>query len=298
MSQSTQWTDRRVRSINTFSIVARDRENGDLGLAVASKFLAAGAVVPWVAAEVGVMAVQALPGLQCGPRGLEMMRDGMSGPEVLDKLIAADPDGDQRQVAVVDAQGSASAYTGTSCMAWAGHRVGDGYSCQGNILVSAETIEAMAETFEGAQGALSSRLLTALCAADRVGGDKRGKQSAALIVARRGGGYLGSSDVLVDLRVDDARDPCGELRRLHDLHHFYFGSSPSSEKLKIEGELAREVQEFLIRAGFYTGEPDGNIDEATKVALEAFVTIENLEERVDLERLMLDPPALRFMRDR
>jgi uncharacterized Ntn-hydrolase superfamily protein len=285
-------------SINTFSIIARDPLNGDLGLAVASKFLAAGAVVPWIAAGVGVMAVQALPGAQCGPRGLEMMRDGMSGPQMLDHLMAADPGRDQRQVAVVDALGATGAHTGASCMAWAGHQVGDGYSCQGNILVGAETIAAMAEAFEGSEGELSNRLLAALCAADLAGGDKRGRQSAALVVARRDAGYMGSSDMLVDLRVDDAHDPCRELRRLHGLHRFYFGTSPSTEMLKIEGDLACEIQDLLIRAGYYAGEPNGDIDEATKIALEAFVTIENLEERVDLDRLMIDPPALRFMRDR
>ncbi len=284
--------------LNTFSIVARDPETGDLGVAVASKFLAVGAVVPWVAAEVGAMAIQAYPDLTYGPRGLEMMREGLSAKDALDKLIAADPDKDVRQVGAVDARGGVSAYSGGSCIAWAGHHVGESYCCQGNILVGAETLEAMAETFEGAAGELSSRLLAALCAGDRAGGDNRGKQAAALIVVRKNGGYLGTSDVLVDLRVDDESDPCTELQRLHGLHRFYFGTSPAAKKLKIEGDLVRELQEILARAGYYAGELHGDIDRATKSALEALVVTENLEERIDLKQLTMDPPALQFIRDR
>ena len=238
-----------VRTINTFSIVARDPGNGDLGLAVASKFLAAGAVVPWLAAEVGVMAVQALPAEACGPRGLEMLRQGRTAPETLEALMAADPGRDLRQVAIVDAQGAVAVHSGPSCMDWAGHQAGDGYSCQGNILTGEEVVAAMAAAFEGADGELSSRLVAALLAGDRAGGDRRGRQSAALRVVRKGGGYMGSSDNLVDLRVDDAPDPCGELARLHELQRFYFGDSPPGERMAITGELARELRDILARAG-------------------------------------------------
>lgn len=269
-----------------------------MGVAVASKFLAAGAVVPFMETGVGALAIQAFPDLSYAPRGLSMMRQGLSAKETLDSLIAADPDKDGRQVGIVDAQGMVSAYTGESCVPWAGHRVGTSYSCQGNILEGPGTLEAMAAGFEGAVGELASRLLAAVCAGDRAGGDRRGKQSAALFVVRKNGGYLGTSDVLVDLRVDDAPEPCSELQRIYDLHQFYFGSSPEAEKLKIEGELVRELQEILRRAGYYGGDSDGALSEETKSALFELSAIENLEERVDLERLTIDPPALNFIRDK
>lgn len=284
--------------VSTFSIVARDPENGDLGVAVASKFLAAGAVVPFMETGVGALAIQSFPDLSYAPRGLGMMRRGLSAKETLHRLISADPEKEGRQAGVVDANGMVSAYTGESCVPWAGHRVGKSYSCQGNILKGPGTLEAMAAGFEGAAGELSSRLLAALCAGDQAGGDRRGKQSAALFVVRKNGGYLGTSDVLVDLRVDDAPEPCGELQRLYDLHQFYFGSSPEAEKLKIEGELVRELQDILQRAGYYGGDITGELSEDTKNALFELSAIENLEERVDLERLTIDPPALKFVRDK
>lgn len=284
--------------LNTFSIVARDPENGDLGVAVASKFPAAGAVVPWMATGVGAMAIQAFPDLTYGPRGLDMMREGLSAKETLDALVAADPDKDIRQVGIVDARGGVSAHSGSSCLSWAGHRVGKSYSCQGNILVGAEVVEAMTEAFEGAEGELSSRLLTALCAGDLAGGDRRGKQSAALFVLRKNGGYRGTCDVLVDLRVDDAPDPCGELQRLYGLHQFHFGSSPETDKLRIEGKLVRELQEILTGTGYYGGDITGELGEDTKIALDNFISIENLEERINLDRLTIDPPALQFIREK
>ena len=283
--------------LNTFSIVARDPGNGDLGIAVASKFLAVGAMVPWAGAEVGAMATQAHPDLTYGPRGLEMMCGGLSAGDTLAKLIAADPDRGIRQVGAVDARGGATAHTGDACIPWAGHLVGNGYSVQGNMLVGAETLRAMARTFEDTGGDLSSRLLAALFAGDGAGGDKRGKQGAAVYVVRKDGGYGGTADVLVDLRVDDAPDPCGELQRLHGLHRFYFGSSPEAEKLRIEGDLVRELQDILLRAGYYAGEITGVFDRNTKTALEHLVVTENFEERVDLDRLTMDPPALRFIRE-
>ena len=291
-------SDRGHMCVNTFSIVARDPENGDLGVAVASKFLAAGAVVPWMETGVGAVAVQAFPDLTYGPRGLTMMREGLSAKETLDRLIAADPDKEVRQAGVVDAQGMVSAHTGESCIPWAGHRVGKSYSCQGNILVGPEVVDAMAEAFESAVGELSSRLLAAVGAGDLAGGDRRGKQSAALFVVRKNGGYLGTSDVLVDLRVDDAQEPCGELRRIYDLHQFYFGSSPDEEKLMIEGELVLELQEILTHLGYYSCDSTGELDEETKSALDRLSATENLEERLDLDRLTIDPPALQFIRDR
>jgi uncharacterized Ntn-hydrolase superfamily protein len=284
--------------LSTFSIAARDPDNGDLGVAVASKFLAVGAVVPWVEAGVGAMAIQAHPDLTYGPRGLELMRGGASAADTLGQLIAADPDRAIRQVGVVDASGGVAAHTGESCIPWAGNRAGETYTCQGNILTGAETLDAMAEVYEGTGGALSARLVAALSAGDRVGGDSRGRQGAAVYVVRKAGGYGGSTDVLVDLRVDDAPDPCAELRRLYALHRLYFESSPENEKLKIEGDLARELQEILARAGYRDGEASGTFDPESRNALDRLVGTENFEERVDMKRLTIDPPVLAYLRDR
>ena len=289
---------RRGPVVNTFSIVARDLETGEMGVAVASKFLAAGAVVPWLAAEVGAMAVQAFPDLTYGPRGLAMMREGLSAGETLDRLLAADPERDVRQVGVVDRHGGVAAHSGKACIDWAGCRTGEGYSCQGNILTGPETVDAMAEAFERTAGALPARLLAALLAGDAAGGDRRGRQSAGLVVVKTGGGYLGTSDTAVDLRVDDAPDPCQELHRLLGLHDFYFGSSPPANKLKIAGELAGEIQDILARAGYDAGKRRGEMDAADLAALEDLVATENLEERVDLKGLTLDPPALDFLRQK
>ncbi len=284
--------------ISTFSIVARDPRTGELGIAVASKFLAVGAVVPWADAEVGAMAIQAHPDLTYGPRGFDLMRGGSSAKEALDRLVDADPDRGVRQVGVVDAGGGVSAHTGDSCIAWAGHVVGDTYTCQGNILVGAVTLDAMAQTFEEMDGDLSRRLVAALYAGDRAGGDRRGRQAAAVLVVSKGGGYGGSSDALVDLRVDDAPDPCSELQRLHDLHQLYFGSSPSEERIRLEGDLVRELQGMLAGAGYYSGPVTGDFDGDTRTALETLVGTENFEERVDFERLTMDPPVLQYLREK
>ena len=166
--------------IATFSIVATDLAIGDVGVAVASKFLAAGAVVPWAAAGAGAVATQAFANASYGPEGLSMMRAGASAAETMRRLIADDPDRDRRQVGLVDARGGAAAHTGKDCFAWAGHIVGERFACQGNILASEETVNAMAASFRSSQGALVERLLAALTAGEAAGGDRRGRQSAAL----------------------------------------------------------------------------------------------------------------------
>ena len=275
----------------TFSIVARDTRAQQLGVAVASKFLAVGAVVPWLQAEVGAIATQALANTRYGPDGLALLREGAGAREALDALLAGDPGRDDRQAGIVDARGRGATHTGESCMAWAGGRTGLGYAAQGNILTGPGVVDAMAESFESSSGALADRLLQALAAGDAAGGDRRGRQSAAISVVQPEGGYGGNDDSLVDLRVDDHRDPVGELRRLYEIHVLLTGTTPDEQKLPLEGDLAEEVRDLLARAGYLSeaGE-QGLLD-----ALRAFVGTENLEARWWQER-RLDPVVLAHLR--
>jgi uncharacterized Ntn-hydrolase superfamily protein len=282
--------------VATFSIVAVDLETGDLGVSVASKFLAVGAVVPWANAGAGAVATQSYANVAYGPDGIGLMREGLSAAQALERLISADDGRDQRQVGLVDARGGAAAYTGVSCHAWAGHQTGAGFACQGNLLTGPETTAAMAAAFAGSAGPLGDRLLAALEAGDIAGGDRRGRQSAALYVARHQGGYLGANDVFVDLRVDDAAHPVQELRRLLTLHNLYLGASAREDAITIDAPLLRELQEIMRRRGHYHGAVTGGWDEATESALMEFVGTENLEERVDLKARTIDAPALAFVR--
>ena len=211
--------------VATFSIAAWDPEAKEYGVAVASRFLAVGAVVPWVAADAGAVATQAWANTSFGPKGLALLRAGKPAADALAELLAADSDSARRQVGIVDARGGVAAHTGSGCMAWAGHRTGEGFTCQGNILTGPQVVEAMAAAFGKARGDLADRLIAALAAGDRAGGDSRGRQSAALYVARAEGGYSGFNDRLVDLRVDDHPDPVGELGRLNRLHRAARGIS-------------------------------------------------------------------------
>jgi uncharacterized Ntn-hydrolase superfamily protein len=281
--------------VATFSIAAYDPENGDLGIAVQSKFLSVGAVVPWAKAGVGAIATQSWANTTYGPEGLRLMAEGLSAQETLEKLIEADEGRDRRQAGMVDAYGNAAAYTGKGCFAWAGHIVGEGFACQGNILVSEETVQAMARAFEGSHGELADRLVAALEAGQEAGGDSRGQQSAALLVVREKGGYGGFNDRYLDLRVDDHPTPIQELKRLLGLHKLYFYKSKPEDLLPLEGEVAREVQEILSELGYYSGQINGLYDEATRQTLFDFSGIENLEERWQ-EGAYIDPVVLEFMR--
>ncbi len=198
----------------TFSIVAVDPKTGDLGVAVASRVLAVGAVVPYAQAKVGAIATQSFANTTYGPRGLTLLKKGLTPKQALERLLESDKDRDHRQVGIVDAKGRAAAYTGKKCLPWAGHIVGKGYAVQGNILAGERVVKAMAKAFEGAKGELAERLMAALEAGEVAGGDSRGKQSAALLVVREKGGYAGFDDRYVDLRVDDHPEPVKELRRL------------------------------------------------------------------------------------
>jgi uncharacterized Ntn-hydrolase superfamily protein len=275
----------------TFSIVGCDAYAEQLGVAVASKFLAVGAVVPWLECEVGAIATQALANTRYGPEGLAQLREGASAREALDALLAADPGRDDRQAGIVDARGRGATHTGQGCMAWAGGRAGSGYAVQGNILTGPDVVDAMAESFETGSGDLADRLLLALAAGDAAGGDRRGRQSAALVVVAPAGGYGGNNDRLVDLRVDDHPEPVTELRRLFGTHILLTGTTPEEQKLPLEGALSGEVRDLLGRAGY----PSEAGDEGLRAALREFVGVENLEARWWHED-RLDPVVLAHLR--
>jgi uncharacterized Ntn-hydrolase superfamily protein len=283
-----------LRVVATFSIVASDPDTEALGVAVQSKFLAVGAVVPWARAGVGAVATQALANYNYGLRGLELMGRGATARETVEALISSDDEREHRQLGVVDAAGRAATFTGDECFEWAGGITGEHYAAQGNILVGRETVEALARTFEDTRGELAGRLLAALDAGQRAGGDSRGKQSAALLVVREGGGYGGDNDRVVDLRVDDHPEPIRELIRLRGLHALYFGETKPDDVVAVDGEVGREVAASLQRLGYLD---EGADDEALLDALSAFIRTENFEER-EQERGHLDRAVLEFMREK
>jgi len=273
--------------IATYSIAACDLDAGRWGVAVQSKFLAAGSLVPWAEPEVGALATQAYANPRYGPEGLALLRQGLAAEEVVARLTAADDGREQRQLGVVDAQGRGASFSGAECHDWAGGRTGDCYAAQGNILVSGATVDALVETFEGTKGAgLAERLIDCLAAAQAAGGDSRGQQAAGLLVVERDGGYGGLSDVVVDLRVDDHPTPVDELRRIYGLHQALFGATPRDEWVAVDGELAGELRDRLERLGF-----GGELEQA----LVAWAGQENLEERVDGAE-HLDPVVLEALR--
>lgn len=268
--------------VSTFSIVAFDPQTGELGIAVESKFLGVGAVVPWAQAGVGAIATQSWANTSYGPQGLAYLAQGLSAQETLDRLTAADAHAPKRQAGIVDAKGQAATFTGNECMDWAGGRTGSNYACQGNILVSQETVAAMAQTFEASAGSgqpLPERLVAALLAGQQAGGDSRGQQSAALLVVKEGGGYAGFNDRYIDLRVEDHPTPIEELQRLMELHRVYFSENAPSRTQIMDEATTRQVQTKLATLGFYHGQPSGQYDEATRTALRDFSHKENLEER-------------------
>jgi uncharacterized Ntn-hydrolase superfamily protein len=283
--------------MGTFSIVGFDPETEELGVAVQSKFLAVGALVPWARAKVGAIATQAFANTSYGPRGLQLLAEGFSAEEVLERLVSEDADRDQRQVGIVDGRGRSAAFTGKACFDYAGHITGPGFACQGNILVSRATLEAMAETFQDEKGPLSHRLIAALAAAQQAGGDRRGQQSAALIIVKEKGGYGGFSDRYIDLRVDDHEQPIQELKRLLSMHELYFRRSTESDLLSVDERLARRIQTMLKELGFYKSSMTGKFDEQTKESLKAFCLIENLEEHLRQDD-RIDKRVIEFMQQK
>lgn len=257
----------------TFSIVAADLEaspNPEWGVAVASKFLSVGAVVPWARAGVGAVATQALANIAYGPDGLHLLHRKKTASDVVDALTRRDDLRAQRQLGVVDAGGRAATFTGDECFDWAGGLARGNFCCQGNILTGPAVVEEMAAAFESQIGDLAERLLAALTAGDRAGGDRRGRQSAALLVVREGGGYGGGTDKTVELRVDDHAAPVGELARLLDLHRLYFPRPDELDFIPVDAQLRSELEAVLTRLGY---------EGPFKDTLFAYVGTENLEER-------------------
>ena len=273
----------------TFSIVACDLEEQTWGVAVASKFPAVGAVVPWAQAEAGAVATQSFANTSFGPRGLELMAAGSTAKQALTRLLEDDPEKDLRQVGLVDGKGRSATFTGSGCFAWAGGVTGKGYAIQGNILKSGRVIPAMEKAFLKLQGSLPKRLHAALLAGDRAGGDKRGRQSAAIYVVKPKGGYGGYTDRWLDYRVDDHEDPVPRLGELLELHELYFGKSPESDRAEIKGRVESQINDILSRAGYLKK------GKSFKNAFTEFIGNENFEERADPEGKWIDKPVLKYL---
>ncbi len=265
----------------TFSIVAWDPDSKpapEWGVAVASKFLSVGAVVPWARAGAGAVATQALANVSYGPEGLGRLERGDGAAGVVAGLTGADGQRAHRQLGVVDARGRVESFTGDECLSWAGGLVAEGFCCQGNILAGPEVVEEMARAFRATEGQLAVGLLAALAAGDKAGGDRRGRQSAALLVVREGGAYGGGTDKAVDLRVDDHAEPIPELHRLFDMHRLLFPRPNELRFVDVDVDLAATMRSALSSLG-YDSEPAAGYDVSLRAALFGFVGTENLEER-------------------
>lgn len=268
------------RLVATFSIVARDPANGDLGVAVQSKFPNVRAAVPFAKAGVGAVATQSFANSEFGTKGLQLMALGATPEEVMSIIGRDDADLQDRQVGIVDAKGRSATFTGKKCFDWAGGRRATDYAIQGNILVSEATVNAMEKTFLSAKGPLAERLLAALKAGAEAGGDKRGRQSAALVVVREGASYDGKSDAYVDISVYDAPDPIAEIFRLYELQKVHFERSDPKDVVAIGGADALYLQKLLAKKGFYKGTVDGTWNEASTAALADYMGWENYDTRI------------------
>jgi uncharacterized Ntn-hydrolase superfamily protein len=316
----------------TYSIVARDPATGDLGVAVQSKFLAVGAVVPWGRAGIGAIATQSFANVAYGPDGLALLADGVGASEALRRLVAADDLREERQAGIVDARGEAASHTGRNCFAWAGCRLGEGFAAQGNILAGPAVVDGLADTFLAGGRPFPELLIACLVAADSAGGDRRGRESAALLVVRAGAGYGGANDRWIDLRVDHHDDPIGELGRLLDLQHLYFDRPDPAVLQPVDEAIANEIRTILESLGGGPGGRFGSVyvpmsgatvedrgsqpavaesrpfvgeprpfastwDERWQRALDEWMSVENLEERAAAPG-WIDPDALAVLRSR
>jgi uncharacterized Ntn-hydrolase superfamily protein len=273
----------------TFSIVACDMQEQSWGVAVASKFPAVGAVVPFARAGAGAVATQSFANTSFGPRGLDLMESELSAQKALEELLKDDPDREQRQVGLVDLKGNSATFTGSGCFTWAGGLSGRGYAIQGNILAGGKVVPAMENAFLKAKGNLPARLFAALKAGDRAGGDKRGRQSAAIYVVKPKGGYGGYLDRWIDYRVDDHEDPVPRLGELLMLHELYFGKSPESERMQIKGRVLTHLTTILQQQGYLKKETE------FVSAFNALIGNENFEERADPDAKWIDRPVLKYL---
>ena len=268
-----------VSRLSTFSTVARDSSNGDLGVIVQSKFPAVGAIVPWAHAEIGAIATQAWANSSYGPHGLELISQGKSAIEALKILIESDEKQEHRQVGIVDSKGNAAAHTGEECMDWAGHIIGKGFSCQGNILAGERVVSSMAEAFESTEGDLIDRLFACLKAGQAEGGDKRGMQSAAILVVRQGGGYEGGNDRYVDVRVDEHPRPIEELERIFNVYDMTLLSREDpSRLLRIDRDLSIKIQGALKVLG-YLDVLHEEFSQKVQDAMNQWIAVNNFENK-------------------
>ncbi len=266
---------------STFSVAARDPSNGDLGVIVQSKFPCVGSVVPWAMAEVGAIATQAWANVSYGPRGLELLKEGKSAQTVLDALIGSDEGAQHRQVGIVDANGQVAVHTGTECMDWAGHVTGKGFTCQGNILAGADVVQDMASAYENKDGDLIDKLFAALNAGQAAGGDRRGMQSAAILVVRKGGGYEGGNDRYVDVRVDEHPAPIAELERIFTIYDLTLLSREAESNLmRISGPIATTVKGALTALGYLKeGSTKEDWSPEAQKALQEWTNTNNFENK-------------------
>ncbi|APH04918.1 DUF1028 domain-containing protein [Bacillus weihaiensis] len=278
--------------VNTFSIVGYDPNTKEHGVAVASKFLSVGSLVPYAKAGVGAVATQSWVNVDYGIRGLQLMENGLSAEEALQEVTKGDEKLSSRQVGFVDANGRSATFTGEECFEWAGGIAGENFACQGNILVDEKTVKAMSETFQTSKGTLATRLVKALLAGEEAGGDSRGKQSAALLVVKENGGYGGYTDRYIDLRVDDHQEPVEELQRLLHLHQLYFERTVPDDIAPIEGELKQQLVDDLRKLAYLKS--DNVTDEELFEAVYSFHLIENFDERVQ-EKGYIDQKVVEFI---
>lgn len=283
-----------MKNIATFSIVARDPSTGEIGIAVQSKFLAVGSAVPWAKANVGGIATQAMANLEFGTVGLDLLEKGYSAQKVLESLKARDAHIEDRQFGIVDSKGGSVTFTGKNCFDYAGGIAQENLACQGNILVGVETIEAMVKTYRSTTGTLANRLVKALDAGQNAGGDRRGRQSAALLIVKQGGSYGGYNDRYMDLRVDDDPQPIKKLMKLVRLHEIYFNKTKEEDMVIVNAKVADQIQKALQKCGYYKGPLTQEFDQETIKAFNDFCGWENFEERVN-EGNIVDKNVLKFL---
>jgi uncharacterized Ntn-hydrolase superfamily protein len=283
-----------MNRVATFSIVAYDPDEKAWGIAVASEFPAVGSVVPWAQVGAGAVATQSYANTTYGPRGLAMMGSGMSAQQALDILIEEDEQQALRQAGFVDANGNAATFTGEDCFEWAGGLTGDGFTVQGNILTGPEVVDAIAESYKTSDQEFPERLHQALLAGDLAGGDRRGRQSAAIYIVKPKGGYAELNDRWIDYRVDDHEDPVPRLGDLLKLHRLFFEKSDEQNVLAIKGEILDTLQKIMAELG-YDVSASGEYDQATQTALREFVGNENFEDRTDVESGQIDAPVYEYL---
>lgn len=282
-------TSRKERSVSTFSIVGYDPKSDELGIAVQSKFLGVGAIVPWAKAGVGAIATQSYANTSYGSKGLDLLARGKTAEETLALLINEDADRHLRQVGIVDAKGRAVSFTGQGCYEWAGSMTGHCFAVQGNLLVSEETVRAMAQKFVQTTGSLAERLLLTLEAGQCAGGDRRGKQSAALLIVKEKGGYGGFNDRLLDLRVDDHPEPIQELKRIFELQQLYFAKPKEQDQLPLTDDRISIIKSSLHSLGYLS------LTQHWRDALQQFIATENLEGRMGTGTQTIDRVVFSFL---